>query len=36
MNFLLNTSEVLTQAQVLGSLRLFAAEVMPAFERAGS
>ena len=31
INFLLNASEVLTQQQVLDSLRLFASEVMPAF-----
>jgi alkanesulfonate monooxygenase SsuD/methylene tetrahydromethanopterin reductase-like flavin-dependent oxidoreductase (luciferase family) len=31
VNFLLNASEVLPQAQVLESLRLFATEVMPAF-----
>jgi alkanesulfonate monooxygenase SsuD/methylene tetrahydromethanopterin reductase-like flavin-dependent oxidoreductase (luciferase family) len=31
INFLLNSVEVLTQDEVLASLRLFAAEVMPAF-----
>jgi hypothetical protein len=31
INFLLNAAEVLPQAQVLDSLRLFAREVMPAF-----
>ena len=31
INFLLNSVEVLPQEQVLESLRLFAAEVMPAF-----
>jgi alkanesulfonate monooxygenase SsuD/methylene tetrahydromethanopterin reductase-like flavin-dependent oxidoreductase (luciferase family) len=31
VNFLLNTNEVIPQAQVLESLRLFAREVMPAF-----
>jgi len=34
INVLLNASEVLTQDQVLASLRLFAKEVMPVFERA--
>lgn len=33
VNFLLNMYEVLTQEEVLASLRLFAAEVMPKFER---
>jgi hypothetical protein len=32
INLLLNASEVLTQDQVLASLRLFAKEVMPVFE----
>jgi len=32
INFLLNASEVLSQDQVLASLRLFAKEVMPLFE----
>jgi alkanesulfonate monooxygenase SsuD/methylene tetrahydromethanopterin reductase-like flavin-dependent oxidoreductase (luciferase family) len=32
VNFLLNTLEVIPQAQVLESLRLFAREVMPAFK----
>src|SRR4029450_1839425 len=32
INVLLNASEVLTQDQVLASLRLFAKEVMPVFE----
>jgi alkanesulfonate monooxygenase SsuD/methylene tetrahydromethanopterin reductase-like flavin-dependent oxidoreductase (luciferase family) len=36
LNFLLNASEFLPQAQVLESLRLFAREVMPAFHTAGS
>ena len=31
INFMLNTTEVLSQQQVLDSLRLFAREVMPAF-----
>ena len=31
MNFLLNAVEVIPQDQVLDSLRLFAAEVMPNF-----
>ena len=31
MNFLLNAMEVIPQADVLASLRLFAREVMPAF-----
>ena len=31
INFVLNTSERLPQDDVLASLRLFAAEVMPAF-----
>jgi hypothetical protein len=31
VNFLLNTNEVISQADVLASLRLFAREVMPAF-----
>jgi alkanesulfonate monooxygenase SsuD/methylene tetrahydromethanopterin reductase-like flavin-dependent oxidoreductase (luciferase family) len=31
VNFVLNTAEVIPQEQVLASLRLFAAEVMPAF-----
>jgi alkanesulfonate monooxygenase SsuD/methylene tetrahydromethanopterin reductase-like flavin-dependent oxidoreductase (luciferase family) len=31
INFLLNSVEVLSQAEVLASLRLFASEVMPAF-----
>jgi hypothetical protein len=31
VNFLLNTVEVIPQADVLASLRLFAREVMPAF-----
>ena len=34
VNFLLNTMEVIPQADVLASLRLFAAEVMPAFRDA--
>ena len=33
LNFLVNACEVLPQEQVLESLRLFAREVMPAFER---
>ena len=32
INVLLNASEVLSQEQVLASLRLFAKEVMPVFE----
>jgi hypothetical protein len=31
VNFLLNAAEIIPQAQVLDSLRLFAKEVMPAF-----
>jgi hypothetical protein len=31
VNFILNTAEILSQEQVLASMRLFAAEVMPAF-----
>ena len=31
VNFLLNAQEVIPQAEVLDSLRLFAREVMPAF-----
>ena len=31
VNFLLNTVEIIPQADVLASLRLFAREVMPAF-----
>ena len=34
LNFILNAGETLTQDQVLDSLRLFACEVMPRFERA--
>jgi alkanesulfonate monooxygenase SsuD/methylene tetrahydromethanopterin reductase-like flavin-dependent oxidoreductase (luciferase family) len=34
VNFLLNAAEVLPQEQVLASLRLFAREVMPQFQRA--
>lgn len=34
VNFILNMSELIPQADVLDSLRLFAAEVMPAFRRA--
>jgi alkanesulfonate monooxygenase SsuD/methylene tetrahydromethanopterin reductase-like flavin-dependent oxidoreductase (luciferase family) len=33
VNFIVNTCEVIAQADVLASLRLFAAEVMPAFRR---
>jgi hypothetical protein len=33
VNFLLNTMEVIPQAQVLESLRLFAREVMPALKK---
>jgi alkanesulfonate monooxygenase SsuD/methylene tetrahydromethanopterin reductase-like flavin-dependent oxidoreductase (luciferase family) len=33
INFLLNASELIPQAEVLASLRLFAAEVMPAFRQ---
>jgi alkanesulfonate monooxygenase SsuD/methylene tetrahydromethanopterin reductase-like flavin-dependent oxidoreductase (luciferase family) len=33
INFLLNATEVISQPQVLDSLRLFAREVMPAFRR---
>jgi alkanesulfonate monooxygenase SsuD/methylene tetrahydromethanopterin reductase-like flavin-dependent oxidoreductase (luciferase family) len=36
VNFLLNAAEVLPQAQVLDSLRLFASEVMPRFRPEGS
>ena len=31
VNFVLNTAEVVSQQDVLASMRLFAAEVMPAF-----
>src|SRR4030095_1141572 len=34
VNFLLNTMEIIPQADVLDSLRLFAQEVMPAFRDA--
>ncbi len=34
INFILNTTEVIDQQDVLASLRLFAAEVMPKFRRA--
>ena len=34
VNFILNANEVVPQEQVLASLRLFAKEVMPAFEGA--
>jgi hypothetical protein len=33
VNFLLNTNEVIPQADVLASLKLFAHEVMPAFRK---
>jgi hypothetical protein len=33
VNFLLNTNEIIPQADVLASLRLFAREVMPAFRK---
>ena len=33
VNFLLNANEVIPQADVMGSLRLFAKEVMPAFRK---
>jgi hypothetical protein len=33
INFIVNTVETIPQAEVLASLRLFAAEVMPAFRR---
>ena len=33
INFILNTTEVIDQEDVLASLRLFAAEVMPKFRR---
>lgn len=36
VNFLVNACEILPQAQVLESLRLFAREVLPAFRREGS
>ena len=35
INFVLNTTELIPQEQVLDSLRLFAAEVMPAFTLSG-
>ena len=35
VNFLLNALEAIPQEQVLDSLRLFAKEVMPHFERPG-
>ena len=35
INFVLNTSEQISQDAVLSSLRLFAAEVMPAFRSPG-
>jgi hypothetical protein len=34
VNFLLNTLEIIPQAEVLASLRLFGKEVMPAFQDA--
>jgi hypothetical protein len=33
VNFLLNANEVIPQADVLNSLKLFAREVMPAFRK---
>jgi hypothetical protein len=36
VNFLLNAMEIIPQADVLASLRLFAQEVMPAFQDAKS
>ena len=35
INFILNASEILSQEQVLASLRLFAQEVMPKFGGGG-
>ena len=36
MVFIINTGEVVPQERVLKSLRLFAEEVMPAFDRPGA
>ena len=36
LNFIVNALEVIPQAEVLDSLRLFAREVMPQFRRGGA